>query len=577
MQSDYFRLVELLISGQSASKGSYDHLNWKLILDGGESNPTFAQLTSLHESLHYSLNHSTVYGNILIAVAYLARETQNHEYLEILLALTNNCRESHEIYATYTSLLAFQASKNHSLNRENFIAQYPEYKKYINQAERLLPQRSSIFLKIIALESLIKSCLQNPIFYTVCLPKFRDFSISKIRHKHYPDSRLRLISRILNQKHWDKLLEAFIEKNNSFDTNYLLCVLTRDDFKFSSISDTEYENLSEKLSTYLDASMKEMFSQVGQECFSAGEHLGYLDELLSAINEIYPFERAIIPLIANTESENLLYDLKTFTREGLYIAESPIEMRIYDFSSIERREWGKLSNTSGEITYYFLVSRTKESLINQYSISEQDRELLLKNEEDFVVGFRKYDRENGQKVIRIYLLEEAEQLIEVDNYNYSAIKIFSNTSMILMATKQWTNKWREVINKVTQKTILFDLSPFDHIERTLINRYEQVNLNLVNLQLEEISVITLVFSCERDNDRILFFAPCSELTASAIIYFIESFKLGEKLSQDAEKFEHYRADVSLVLKHLLQEEMCFSFNAMQSNFARKEFDNGGFH
>ncbi|NQE35558.1 hypothetical protein [Microcoleus asticus] len=575
MQSDYSRLVELLISGQSASKGSYDHLNWKLILDGGESNPTFAQLTSLHESLHYALNHSTVYGNILIAIAYLARETQNHEYLELLRALTNNCRESHEIYATYTSLLAFQASENHSLNRETFIDQYPEYKKYINQAESLLPQRASIFLKIIALESIIKACLQNPIFYAVCLPNIRDFSVAKIRTKHYPDSRLRLISAVLNQKHWDKWLEVFIENNNSFDTNYLLCILTRNDFKFSSISDTEYENLSEELSAYLDASMKEMFSQVGQECFITGEHLGYLDELLSAVNKIYPFERARIPLIANTESESLLYDLKSFTREALYIAESPIEMRIYDFSSIERREWENLSNTSGEIKYYFLVSRTKESLINQYSISDQDRELLLKNEEDFVVGFRKYDLENGQKVIRIYLLEEAEQLIEVDNY--SAIKIFSNTSMILMATKQWTNKWREVINKVGQKTILFDLSPFEHIERTLINRYEQINLNLVSLQSEEISVITLVFSCERDNDSILFLAPCSELTASAIIYFVESFKLGEKLSQDAEKFEHYKADVSLVLKHLMQEEMCFSFNAMQSNFARKEFDNDGFH
>lgn len=575
MQSDYPSLVELLISGQGASKGLYDHLNWKLILDGGEVNPTFAQLTSLHESLHYSLNHSTVYGNILISVAYLARETQSQEYLEILLALTNNCRESHEIYATYTSLLAFQSSESHSFERESFIEQYPEYKKYINQAESLLPQKSSIFLKLIALESIIKSCLQNPAFYEACLPNLNDFSVSKIRYKYYPDSRLKLISNFLNNKYWYETLEAFIEKNSTFDKNYLLDVLTRDGFNFGSISDSEYERLSDELSGYLDVSMKKLFLQVEQECFISGEHLEYLDKLLSAVNEIYPFERARIPLIANTEPESLLYDLKSFTREALYIAESPIEMKIYDFSSIERGEWEKISSISGKLTYYFLVSRTKESLMGQYSISDEDRNLLLKSEDNFIVGFRKHDFENGQKIIRIYLLEEAAQLIELDNY--SGIKIVSNTSMILMAIKQWTNKWREAIDKVTQKTVLFDLSPFEHIERTLISRYEQINLNVASLQLDEISIVTLVFSCERDNDKILFFAPCSKLTASAIIYFIDNFNLGDRISQDEQKFEHYRADVSLVLKHLMQEEMCFSFNAIQSDFARKEFDNDGFH
>ena len=575
MQSNYSRLAELLINGQDASKGSYDHLNWKLIMNEGKGNPTLVQLTSLHESLHYSLNHSTVYGNLLIAFAYLAREVQSHEYREILLALTNNCRESHEIYATYTSLLAFQASECQNISQESFINKYPEYKKYISKAESILPQKSSVFLKIIALESIIKACLQNPMFCSDSLPNLRDFSVSSIRSEHYPDSRLRLISNFLTQKYWDNFLEKFIKINNIFDSEHLLLMLTRDDFRFSSISDTEYENLAEELSAYLDVSMKEVLSQVGQECFIAGEHLEHLNELLSSVNEIYPFERAKIPLVASTDSESLLYDLKSYIREALYIAESPIRMRIYDFSFVERREWGKFSNTSDEIKYYFLISRTKESLITQYIISDQDKKLLLKNEDDFIVGFRKHDFENGQKVIKVYLLEEAEQLIEVDNY--SAIKIFSNTSMILMATKQWTNKWREVIDRVSRKTILFDLSPFEHIERTLINRYDRVNLNLVNLQLEETSVVTLVFSCERDNDSILFFAPCSKLVASSIIYFIENFKIGESLSQDAEKFEHYRADVSLVLKHLMQEEMCFSFNAIQSEFARKEFNSGGFH
>lgn len=572
MSSAYHKLFDLLISGRESNKGLCGHLDWKLFLSEVSSVRNPASLASLHESLHYSLNNSTAYGNLLMVFAYLARETNNDKYSKILISLTNNCRQVHEIYATYTSLLAIQSSGYQGFEEDTFYQDYPDYERYVIQAESLLPERTSRLFKMLALESLVKACLQNPNFYNSCLPDIDQFSVSKMRYKEYPDSRLRALRGLLTQDYWSQFLDKLLAMDCELFSGKLASVLMLDDFRFTSISDRDYQCLSDGLSSQLDTFFKLAFTCVGQECLVSEEHLNYLDKLLEATNRVYPFEYAKIPLISNTAKTSLADDLENFARETLYLSECSPILVVHKLSSIDKKDWPNLAIEDNQQTHYFLVSRTVESIFDQYEISKQDRETLCHLEDDFLVGIRTRSHDINRTVVNLYLVDKPDQLLELNSS--ASIRIFSNISMVLMATKRWSSKWGDTVEKYSEKTVLMDLSPFKHIQRTLLSQYETVNLYLVSLKPE---IVTLTFLCERGNKRTIFLAPCSELMAKAIVFFMEYYDVWDSVSQNPEKFDSHKQDINLVLKHLLEEEKFFNFNALQSRFARKEFNDGGFY
>src|SRR5215813_2203837 len=154
-------IEEILNYSSNNQSGSYNQLQWS-VHPGSDYTDISAHVVSIHEFLHNELNNITAYGFLLQGYAYLSREDSEKKdfYCKTLIQLINKCRLSHESYATWVGLTVFKRSISNNL-QETILKNNNEYRQYYDDADYLVRNINSIFLKQQVVTACVRFCFQS--------------------------------------------------------------------------------------------------------------------------------------------------------------------------------------------------------------------------------------------------------------------------------------------------------------------------------------------------------------------------------------------------------------------------------
>ena len=224
------------------------------------------------------------------------------------------------------------------------------------------------------------------------------------------------------------------------------------------------------------------------------------------------------------------------------------------------------------------MSRIIERMHRDYDFSKKDLVTLEKYKDGFIVGLRNLTWDEHGKYIQICLFDNPNQL-EVLN-KISKKKMLSNTSMLLAGHSDWLDKWHNKINEVSTHTLLFDLSPFSQVEKSFPTFCNKLTVSKIWYSEGGVDSTALLF-LGTGNLMTLSYIICSEISASAILDYLNSnlndfSEIGLSVKISTEVPENIHLVNRLLLPHLFNEEMIFDFGALNSQFAKRGFENEKF-
>jgi len=563
-------VANLFMHGGETTTGAYNHLTWDINQKANSTHES-SILTSVHESFHSDLNNSSAYGLILIVVAYLARETQDEGHINSLISLVEGCRTGHELYATYMSLLAMSREQSSEIDLK-LLASYPDYVQYVELGEQIVGSMRGDFLQKHALAAVVKLCFQTPFVEALTAQGLKHYDFADMPEAHYPDRRLESILPLLTADFWSETIFDFMVEHVlphiEHDTaNYLL----EDRYDFDSLPVELYDRLSIELTHHLEKAVCRIFVDAKIAVLTGMDHLNYLDTLLNQADAMYSFDDAKVPLMRHEDpSENIINTLRSFEGEILRTSDIKLRADVVEFESLSRTDWEHYLIQDSDKEYFFVVSRIVEKLLDQYSFSAES--LALLDGHEFVVCLRKYTVSESGAVIRLCLMSNPKQLTVLDRISKKGM--LANSSMCLMSYRPWNEHWQDVLNKACTHTLLFDLSPFEHIGRTLAQVYTEINVRKVSFNDRGTIYTALVLICEGSMTG-FYFILCSEMCANSIVYMVNealATKAGNEskfVSNPLEKDSDYHLVIKRTLMHLYREELVFDFASMSTLFAKK--------
>lgn len=555
-------LYELLTRSETRPEGSYNHATWE-IRTKGELDSDAALITSVHEAMHDHLNNGTAYGLILIIVAYLVREGAIDK--QKLLKMVNACRTSHEIFATYTSLLI--------VSRENILQDliqqhYPAYFKYVQLAQSLMPGVHKNHLQYPIINSLIRVCFQN----SALVQYLERGELLNIRPIDCPDQRLILLSRYLTEDILKSWLQTFIESHES-PAEARRFVEAENDLDMITVEALGFDTMGQSLSNFVYEAIRTDAS-VGFPVMEFDAHLDFLDDLLAYANKLAPMSSASLPLVADKYPDKI-DGVSQYESEAVIFNEHLLPATVIPFAAYPEDQLHRLLSRAEGKDYLYIISRITERFLVQYQFSEKDRNWLGENHPDFVITIA--TKQKVDRVISIVFVV----LDSPDQFNTLGKKEFpmlTNSSMLLTSDNTWES-WHEIIEHYSTHTLLFDLSPSIHLERSMtMNIYDKVYYNSFHLETEQgdYAFIVLIGKGSKAVTG-LFILPCSAVMSNLLLAKLE--KLGERFQRiDPEKSlsEDMHWLLRLQMTRLLDEAR-FDFKALSSQYAVRGFANAQFH
>ncbi len=549
-------LYKLLLDQEDSPHGVYNHVVWE-VYTKGELDSDAALLTSIHESMHSHLNNGTAYGLVLTILAQLTRESVVGE--KTLLNMVKMCRTSHEIFATYTSLLILSPQ---GIQREIIEKRYPTYKKYLDQASFLMSGIKKNHLQYALINSFIRVCFQNPELSNY----IKEDTLLIIQYKDSPDYRLRLLSQYLNETRLNKWLQKFVDTHKTpMEAKEFIDL--ENDFVIPGSEAIQFNLMGQSLSDFIYEEIRND-KTIGFSTMYADEHLIFLDELLKYANNILPIDSKIVAdkdydkINALSQHESEIVFFNTRLKDAIVLS----------FSEYPRDAWKELLVYADEKAYIYIISRVTERLLEQYNFSKEDVVWLMQNHSEFLTTVVVKQIIDGIETMVFLVFDSPSQIEAIYDSDYS---IICNSAMILSSDSHWKS-WGSVLEKYPKHSYLFDLSPSAHIERS-IAMHDIVLYNSFHLEVEngEHAFIILLGKVKQQKMNI-FFLPCSAVMSNLLL---------EHLSKQGKSFSllNLEKDLSDNMFWLLRLQMTrlvdesrFDFMAVKSKYADKGFEDGRF-
>ncbi|MBV5327856.1 MAG: hypothetical protein JZU65_09485 [Chlorobium sp.] len=555
-------LYELLTHSEARPKGSYNHVTWE-IRTKGELDSDAALITSVHEAMHDQLNNCTAYGLILIIVAYLTRSKAIDK--QNLLKLVNACRTSHEIFATYTSLLIVSRE---SILQDLIQQDYPSYFKYVQLAQSLMPGVHKKHLQYPIINSLIRVCYQNPFL----VQYLRRGELLNLKPTDCPDQRLILLSGYLTEPRLKSWLQTFVETHES-PAEARRFVEAENDLDMITEDVMDFDAIGQALSNFVYEAIKTDAS-VGFPVMEFDAHLDFLDDLLAYANRLAPMGKASMPLVSNKYPEKI-DGVSWYESEAVVFNEQLLPATVIPFADFPEEQLHRLLSRAEGKDYFYIISRITERFLTQYQFSESDRNWLSEYYPDFVITIATKQNVDGVISIVFVMLDSPDQFNTLGKKEFPML---TNSSMLLTSDHAW-EPWYEIIEHYSTHTLLFDLSPSIHLERSItINIYDKVYYNSFHLEMEQGNYAFIVMICNGPKvAQGLFILPCSAVMSNLLQAKLE--KLGERFQLiDPEK--NLNEDMQWLLRlqmTRLLDESRFDFKALSSQYALMGFTNDRFH
>ena len=556
MQHQENDLYKLLLNHNDSPEGAYNHSVWE-VYTKGQLDSDAILLTSIHESMHNHLNNGTAYGLVLIIVAHLSRENMIEK--KALLNMVKMCRTSHEIFATYTSLLILSPQ---GIQKEIIEKSYPSYKKYLDQASFLMNGVKKNHLQYALINSFIRVCFQNPELANY----LKNDTLLTIPYKESPDARLRLLSKYLNETRLNKWLQKFVDTHKTPNEAKAFIEL-EDDLSILGSESVQFNLMGQSLSDFIYEEIR-CDKSVGFSTMYGDEHLTFFDDLLVYANNIMPMDSIIV---ADKEYDKI-NALSQHESEVVFFNTMLKDAIVVPFSDYPTTAWKQLLVVADGEAYIYIVSRVTERLLEQYNFSKDDVEWLIKNHSEFITAVLVKQMVKGVEKMVFLVFDSPAQIESLYVSDYSMI---CNSAMILSSDKLW-KQWGLVLEKYTAHSYLFDLSPSAHIERS-IGMHDKVLYNSFHLEVENGEYAFVILLGEAKGQKMnIFFLPCSAVMSNLLLEHLskqgKSFSL---LNPEKDLSDNMFWLLRVQMTRLLNESR-FDFMAVKSKYADKGFEDGRF-
>ena len=549
-------VYELLINATDTPTGSYNHANWKLHTEG-EVNTEAVLLTSVHESMHKTLNNSTAYGLLLIVVSHLVREKvidKRH-----ILRLVKASRNAHEIFATYTSLLLTSPQ-----NTDNSLIKrcYPDYSTYVKQAEFLLEGFDKRHLHYPVLSAIIETCFQNPALYI----NIEKHNIFKTSRQDEPDQRLIQLSKYLNGSTLNHWVDDFVNQYEDKEAAKEHVNTGRFPEGLNDVELLQYNVIQRALNISIYQSIRR---EQKVAVMDENEHLLFLDSLLKYVKVEYPQASDTLPIGNSINEQVKVTPVSHYESESVVYRNELPNAVFLKFNDYPQDEIVKLLGKTDLLSYLYLVARITERFIEQYDIQPEQKTWLTDTYPDFFVAISVHDPVKANVQLFV-VLDSPEQLQLLAQYH-----LLTSVSMLLTFDKRWP-PWDSVLSDQSTQVILFDLPPSEQIPRSFEN-FDTVFFHSFHIELEAKEYAFVVLIAIIDNSPTnIFLLPCGAVMSNLLLEMLKNLAPRFRLLNPENDVSQDVSDLIRLSMTRLLDESYFNFNALSTQYAIRGFANAQF-
>jgi hypothetical protein len=549
-------------SSLEISGGQYNHRIWSTF-GGSESKSTSVQLISLHESFHNELNNVSLYGNVLIAFAHLSNYNKDSHFENVLNRLVSQCRNAHEIYATFQScsVISSQLDQDQSVEK-HLLKDNPEYLNYYNQGLHLSRSFKGAYLRELALGAIVISCFQDGDFIETIGNGLDMFKLNHVRSRTLPDARLTHIYNNMPSDFMMKAFNAFARDHDNKEGILVFRSTEESKVNYKKATEDEYDQLQQDLTHFFIDRIVAWLSTKGYNTLSLKKNIPILRKLYDNANALLnPDEpKMVLNDQAFDYERNVLLN---FTAEKYYITQEPLKAILFSLDQFDKQQWSTLSCGKKDYEHFFIATRVVKRLLSQYAFNDEHTALLKPYENSPLTFLRRRAYSDIEKdfIVEVIVIPSVSILQEF-NKIIPKSKVISNVSLLTWANTTWQEEWLGLLGNVSTITALFDMPPHGQLEHLFGSGCESLRINKAWLKHEAYRHCSLVLEGKIDDtyESPLFFIPAGELACNVISKYI--FKqLGDDFVKEDHNFmnKHERL-IKLVMEHLFNEEYFFDFN-----------------
>lgn len=546
--------------------GQYNHLQWSVDF-GTDATHRLAQVLSIHEFFHSELNNTTVYGCLLQSYAYLSRgkSAYKNTFKRILSDLVQQCRQAHEIYATWLSITVFSHHTDDKISQQVLLGN-EVYLTYYQLGNDLVNELPSLYLRQQVLTACIRFCFQSQALAQTILSNLTDFTLASVRSAEFPTQRFHYIREHLGASVVSAWINEYVQQQQGTPAFPLLqdAMEGREDTQLLLTAENNY--IAEELMNYVYESLETHFKARGSASFDRRAHLSFFKSLLERLHADFPLTESPNLLIANQNPDDYERNLVVnFENETILLAEKRIPCLIRHPHELTPEYQERLLNGIGDEPHLFIMGRLSFLLRDQYQFTDPEDQAWFDQIGGPFTAIRfSYEAEEGRVVVLIPF-DTPDALTQFLTGKPPTVPLLGCVAISAAYQSGWWQAWGDFFaNQCQTSCLLLDLSPLYFVEEVFAQE-ELVYYGKMIINTGERSYTALVFQAISANQiQATLVAPCSDMYGTVLHYYIQHRYKRYQLDATLTKIEYRQ--LPAVLSHLFKEERSFYFRSPNTQF-----------
>ncbi|PRY23501.1 hypothetical protein CLV58_14122 [Spirosoma oryzae] len=546
--------------------GQYNQLQWTTDF-GADATGLTAKIVSAHEFFHSELNNTTVYGCLLQSYAYLSRGKSPFQsaFKQLLVELVQQCREAHEVYATWLSITVFSQNIDDQQAR-NVLMGNQLYESYYTLGNELVSEFPSLYLRQQVLTACLRFCFQSQTLAQTILGHLTDFAQSSVRSSEFPNQRFHHIRQHVGPSVLYAWVNEYIEQRKGLPAIDLLAAALAGQEDTQALLARENNDLAEQLMTWIYQTLQAHFNARGSASFDSRAHLSFFSQLLEHLQTNYPLPESPNQLIPNQTPDDYERSMVvTFENETILLAQKPLSCIIRHPHELTADLTERLLQGIGDEPHLFITGRLSFLLRDQYQFADPlDEAWLRQINGPFTAIQYSYLTEQGRVVVFIPF-DSVTALTQFLMGKAAGVPVLGCVAVSAAYQSAWWQEWGDFFMDQCQTScLLLDISPLHFVEDVFIQD-EFVYYGKMIINTGDRSFTTLVFqTIQAGQIQATLIAPCSDVYGSVLHYYIQHRYQQYQLDSLLTKIEYRQ--LPLILGHLFKEERSFYFRSPNTQF-----------
>ncbi len=550
----YFLEALLLEGDPTQSEGLYRFDHWAVRL-GCDPRSAQARMATLHEMYHGLLNDSTAYGTLLHVAGLLVREQPSvPHYASLLACLLDGARDTHETYATYSSVFLVGRGRCDP----TLVDAYPGYPSYLTNALEIAGTMPNPLLGFQLVQSVTRAAMQ-PDCLTLFAPTPPEQWIDVAARPDLgrPDQRLTVLRSASFLQRTAEAFSHWADAQTDPLVHEVLNTRPKTDAEYDRLIDKDLDSATDVIGAYLYDLCCAELHRVAQTCLAFNGHQAHTAAILARVAHVLP-EGSARRLNAAPEGSRLDDLLSGFAQERLVVVPARIKGRWAWLDDLPEERWPEL--LVGPTAHAFIVVRPSSRLQEQY-VFDASEPLPRDASGAFVAVRRRAIETDGRATVEYMVLRDPEQLDRLSERLKLTGRTIASCAMSILAAEEWQSAWLPALRRLSHFDVLIDLDPFQYV-RAWARQSEFVTaFTTMTARVGDREHMALALRPDSDGG-IVFLAPCTSVFCSAMAVELRSLAAeGAPFAEDTGPFESEREALILVLSHLFLEEPWFDFRA----------------